>query len=631
VYRISLALFFLGLPVFCFAGQHEKAFFQLLEQNRAKAWQYLDSISESRHSNEIDSSEFHFLKAHYDFSNSRLDSAGLHFQRSLIFAERKADRLMEAKAHHGLAQVLAEQSDSSGAFRHFNRALSLSKSIGNDSLAGFVALSLSGLYFDYHQKTISNRYLQEARDLLSKSGVQSGMARCLHHQALNLLDNEAYDEALPLLLSSDSIMLSRGLLKSRLPVINSIGLCFWNTSKLSQAAEWFKKGLELAAYSGERNIQRTLLENLAGVLNEMNRPAEAFDYLRQAYELKDSLFQKEISLLLQDMAFKYETAQRQIEINELKSESKRTRILLISSIVIVLIFAFLTLAIYRLNLRMNKANRILVKQKEEIQKQKEALSESKILTDRKNREITESIQYAYGLQQAILPDLDTISRVFPKSFILYQPKDIVAGDFYWFRETRHCYWFAVADCTGHGVPGAMVSVLAHNALNAVSDDEELQSTAGLLSRTRALIEKAFAGADRKDGMDISVIAIHKHESKLTWSGGNLPLWIIRNRDLMEWRPDKQPVGYFEHAFSFTEQVIELQKSDRIILFTDGFADQFGGESGKKLTRKRFREMIVNTSQKSPAEQKEELLSFFIQYRQNQDQVDDVLVAGIEWQ
>jgi serine phosphatase RsbU (regulator of sigma subunit) len=100
---------------------------------------------------------------------------------------------------------------------------------------------------------------------------------------------------------------------------------------------------------------------------------------------------------------------------------------------------------------------------------------------------------------------------------------------------------------------------------------------------------------------------------------------------MEWRPDKQPVGYFEHAFSFTEQVIELQKSDRIILFTDGFADQFGGESGKKLTRKRFREMIVNTSQKSPAEQKEELLSFFIQYRQNQDQVDDVLVAGIEWQ
>jgi serine phosphatase RsbU (regulator of sigma subunit) len=607
----------------------ETEFFLSLETNKTKAFRILEQLRYSKSGQNKQRAFYHLLNAHFFLVQSRLDSAGVEFHNALSIYEKINDISGQIKARHGAGVVSIEQSDSGGAFSYFRKGYELATKNHLDSLSGVLAISLSGVYFDARLIAQSALWNETARKHFSAANVLSGSARCDHQQAILFLDQQKYEQAKELLISAEKALQQLGMMRSRLPVINSLGVCYWNLEQKDKALGWFRNGLELAVVTGERNVQRSILENLAYLLNETGQYRDAFDYLNQSYILKDSLFMREANKLLQDMASKYQAKQKQAEIIQLKKERHRTQKVLLAVVVILVFFTVFIIIIYRLNIRMKVANRVLRIQKKEIEKQKEELNASKQLADSKNREITESIQYAYGLQQAILPDEKQLRRAFPQHFIFYLPKDIVAGDFFWFRESTSVFWFAVADCTGHGVPGAMVSVIAHNALNNVSDDETLVSPAELLMRTRKLIENAFAATGRKDGMDISVAAFFKNQKKVLWAGANLPLWVCRGAGIMEIKPDKQPVGYFEKAGSFTDHVIEVQKDDRLVFFTDGYSDQFGGASGKKMTRKKFREIALEGSQLSLHLHQQHIVDFFYAHTSSFEQVDDVLVAIIQ--
>ena len=258
------------------------------------------------------------------------------------------------------------------------------------------------------------------------------------------------------------------------------------------------------------------------------------------------------------------------------------------------------------------------------------LNQQKELVEHKNQEVTDSINYARFIQQAILPPLVDIRAQFAESFVFYQPKDIIAGDFYWFEQRGNVSWFAASDCTGHGVPGAMVSVLCINALNQILIEKNCTEPGELLDHVRDLVVKTFTKESQsvKDGMDIS-IACYNHDTKeLKWTGANNPLWIFRNGEVEITAPDKQPVGQFEGKTPFTTHTRSLSAGDLLILFTDGFADQFGGLKQKKFKYAPFRELI-EANAALPMDQLHELLfTVFNEWKGDVEQTDDVCVMGI---
>ncbi len=252
----------------------------------------------------------------------------------------------------------------------------------------------------------------------------------------------------------------------------------------------------------------------------------------------------------------------------------------------------------------------------------------KVIIEEKNKEITDSINYAKRIQGAILPSIKTIKEHLPHSFILYQPKDIVAGDFYWLEHKDGKVLFAAADCTGHGVPGAMVSVVCNNGLNRSVREHGLTEPGKILDKTREIIIAEFEKSEEevKDGMDIALCSLDGN--KLQYAGANNPLWIIRNGEILEIKADKQPIGKYAANNPYTTHSIELEKGDSIYIFTDGYVDQFGGEKSKKYKAANFKKLLLSVQEKSMEEQKIIIDKTFKDWKGNLEQIDDVCVMGV---
>ncbi|PCJ00167.1 MAG: hypothetical protein COB15_03265 [Flavobacteriales bacterium] len=293
------------------------------------------------------------------------------------------------------------------------------------------------------------------------------------------------------------------------------------------------------------------------------------------------------------------------------------------SILFLLIVSILGILAYRSYRLKNKANILILKQKDEIEEQHKVL-------EVQHKEITDSINYAKRIQDAILPPLKLVRSYMPDSFILYQPKDIVAGDFYWMESINNLIIFAAADCTGHGVPGAMVSVVCHNAMNRAVREFMLVEPHEILDKTREIVLETFEQSAEQvhDGMDIALCTINTETNKLNFAGANNGLYFIRNGELTQIKPDKQPIGKFDDAKPFTKHSINLEKGDVIYTFSDGYADQFGGPKGKKFMYKPFRELLLSIHQKPMDEQHHLLKNSFDDWKGPMEQIDDVCVIGV---
>ncbi len=272
------------------------------------------------------------------------------------------------------------------------------------------------------------------------------------------------------------------------------------------------------------------------------------------------------------------------------------------------------------------------KEKAEVQ-----IEEQKAQIQESHEEIQASIAYAQRIQGAILPSNKIIAQKLPESFVLYQPKDIVAGDFYWMQELDSKIHFAVADCTGHGVPGAMVSVVCNNALNRAVKEFNENLPGGILDKTRNIVIEEFEKSeeDVKDGMDIALCAVKYTDNSNEWSGATLeyagahnPLWIVRDGELLETKADKQPIGKFHKQSPFTTHKIELIKGDLIYLLTDGFPDQFGGPKGKKFKYKQLKNLLLEIRDMSMSKQKGKIETVLRQWKGDLEQVDDICIIGV---
>ncbi|MCC6181108.1 MAG: SpoIIE family protein phosphatase [Bacteroidia bacterium] len=280
---------------------------------------------------------------------------------------------------------------------------------------------------------------------------------------------------------------------------------------------------------------------------------------------------------------------------------------------------------------------------EKVRVRTQQINEQKLTLEEKQKEILDSITYAKRLQEAILPPKKFIDKHLPQNFILYKPKDIVAGDFYWsysfvLDNTTH-YYIAAADSTGHGVPGALVSIVCSNALFRSVKEFELQMPGEILNKTRELVIETFekSDADVKDGMDISLIHIKKTiypetgeiHTEINWSGANNPLWYIYNNELIKIKPDKQAIGKVDYPKPFTTHRVKYEFGTCFYLFTDGFADQFGGPDGKKYKYKQLEQILLSSYTESIGTQRTIIEQSFDNWKGKLEQVDDVCVIGFK--
>ena len=292
----------------------------------------------------------------------------------------------------------------------------------------------------------------------------------------------------------------------------------------------------------------------------------------------------------------------------------------------VIITSFLMVWYFR-NLNDAYENIIIEKNKSLITAN-DKVNLQKLKLEIKNKEITDSINYARRIQQAILPPESKINNHLKNNFILYLPKDIVAGDFYWLEAKEDRVLFAAADCTGHGVPGAMVSVVCNNALNRSVREYNLTDPGKILDKTREIVIQEFEKSDEevKDGMDIAICSLIG--DKLEYAGAHNPLWIIRNGEVLETKANKQPIGKFDKQLPYTTHTFELEKGDSIYIFSDGYVDQFGGVKGKKFKSKAFRELLISIQEKTMEEQRILIDEAFETWKGNLEQIDDVCVIGV---
>jgi len=262
------------------------------------------------------------------------------------------------------------------------------------------------------------------------------------------------------------------------------------------------------------------------------------------------------------------------------------------------------------------------------------LESKNVIIQTKNTELTDSIRYAKRIQDAILPDQHYLSKIFPGAFILFKPKDIVSGDIYWIEQWGNEVVVAAIDCTGHGVPGAFMTFMAHNLLNEIVNEHGITKPSVILTQMRTNLSKVLRQKNSeqsiKDGMDVSVCTIHMDTMKLEFAGAFNPLFIARKGDFIKLAADRCAVSAYEgeELPPFSNQELQLEKGDRLYLFSDGYADQFGGPQGKKMTIRKFKELILSICNKPAEEQKILVEDYFESWKKENEQTDDVLVIGI---
>lgn len=335
--------------------------------------------------------------------------------------------------------------------------------------------------------------------------------------------------------------------------------------------------------------------------------AEAFFLDNSGIPLMEQKCKKTLESLRSNLTSKMNT-----ELESLNRQFDRLMII-IGLVALFVVMAGLVIGFFAKQLRL---------QREETQAQKEVL-------DQLYQDLTDSIQYAQRLQSTILPTMGNVRQLFPKSFIFYKPKSLVSGDFYWFKNVGGKKLFAAADCTGHGVPGAFMSLVGHNFLNHVT--KVFLDPAQILNNVNRLATEVMKtnSSGVRDGMDIALCSYHEDSRTLEYSGANNSIYIVRNNELMELKATKRSIGSFgEQGENFHTQKMQLESSDMLYCFSDGYADQFGGKENKKFMRKNFKSLLCQISSLEISEQEKALQHAFDTWKGNFEQTDDILVIGI---
>ncbi len=438
-------------------------------------------------------------------------------------------------------------------------------------------------------------------------------------------------------------------LNSLVAIYNNIASIYLLNNNYDSVRLYLNKALKLNKTNNNLSMYIQIYNSLSQYYRQIDSFKKAYYYLDSAYKFRDSVFKENTSKELANWEKKYEIQKRDNEILKVNESLKRQKILTYSSIIVILlIIVFSAIILSQLKLKKRAFNQLeeqnyeILQQKEEIEIQKEELEEQRDTIRKQNSDLTSSITYATHIQQSILPPKDLLDSFFKEYFVFYKPKSIVSGDFYWVAKAKSYIFFSAADCTGHGVPGAFMSVLGISLLNEIvakfegMDNLNIKASS-VIEQLKTLIIKSLRQSDDFDssmeGIDLAMCIYNSENNKLQFSGAYNSLYLVRNNQLKEIKADRMPAGISWHKqLKFTNHQIEYHKNDIIYMFSDGFADQFGGEKYEKFTYKRLKDLIKSVSAKPLNEQKnifEKKLTDWMSKSATNKQVDDIIIMGVK--
>jgi serine phosphatase RsbU (regulator of sigma subunit)/Tfp pilus assembly protein PilF len=547
-------------------------------------------------------------------------------------AEKQNNKKEVAAIYNNLGINFWYQQDYKNALKYHLQSLEFRKALGNpkDIAKSYNNLGMVEVEMTNYKEAID--YYMSALKIKDSLGDVIGIANGnnnlgIVYERLNRLDEakQSYEKSL-------KIFKEEGDKRGELVSLNNIAAIYKTQGNNTSAINIARYALVIAKELNDKEDMKTAYEILAVTSYNSGNYKSAYDFLQYYLTINDSLIIENNFKSVQELEKKYNTEKQEQEIkllqqnNKIKdieireSSAQRKNLLLIIALALIMIslsvFAFFKIRKQNHHLEENKRFIELKNAQLELQK----------------KEIVDSINYAKRIQDAMLKEEEHVSMHLPPHFIFFKPKDIVSGDFYWAFEKDNFLYFAAADCTGHGVPGAFLTLLGTSFLNEINAGDKNHTPGEILNQLRDKIVKELSNNGKtRDGMDISLIRIHLKTLETIWAGAYNPLWIIEKATgkLIEITGDKQPVGFSETAKDFKDNAFTLSKGDQVFLFTDGFADQFGGNSGKKFKYRQLKDILCDIKDLTPADQKKKLHQVFENWQGNLEQVDDVLIVGIK--
>ena len=534
------------------------------------------------------------------------------------------------------------------ARKYLNQALALAEEINDPYDQSTTYISFGELYFDSNEynKALDHYYKAFSIDKGYQDTLGLGYSTFAIGKTLIKLDS----------LYQGIQMLNESLIYASVVedydlqahIHSTLGDAYSRIENELMAIEHLKKSEEIALTIDELPILQQTYRNLADFYDENNSSNEALKYYKKYMDVSEQINDNENATKIAEIESVYNLTEKEKQIALLKKEneiqllSAEKRILLEYFLfVIIILIGIIAIILYNRNRLKNKANKTLElqktaikKQKEEIEAQKNDIQQQSFAIAEINKHITDSIEYAKKIQLSLLPDNEQLKSLFPESFVFNQPKDIISGDFYWLTTSGNKVFLAVVDCTGHGVPGAFMTVLASSLLNQIIIENKVTAPNIIMSLLDLKMKQHLQNRENKfltaDGMDIALCTIDRNTYKVDFSGARFSFYFTNGRGLQQINGDRHPVGstLFKNKY-FSNKSLQLHKGDMIYLATDGFQDQFGGQNDTKFLKVNFRKLLNEVSHQDISQQVDYLSESFFNWKGSKSQTDDVLVVGIK--
>ena len=554
-----------------------------------------------------------------------------YYFKVLPYRESKPASRNLCRLYNQIGIIYSRQKNNEEALKYFTKFARTAEKLNDTLMMGNVYNNLGVIYKDLGKRNLASESYFKALKIFSERKFDKGIASAYLNIAVILDIDKKDDDALVYDFKALKIFRSMKNNYGMNTAFVNIGEILAKADKLDLSIAYYDSALTLCASGNDLAHMQFAYEGLYKVYEKRHEYEKAFSNLKLFLMVRDSVFSAESTQLSLAHEASYEMLNKQREIEGLKTQDEIREldvkkkeawiIALVLAVVLAIVISFLFFSRSKLKQRQNE---ILELHNAEIEHRK--------------KEMTDSINYAKRIQMSILPPNNMVEKILPASFVLYKPKDIVSGDFYWVEECEGQRLFAAVDCTGHGVPGAMMSVLGFNLLSQAVNEKKLTKPSAILEFLDFGVDKMLRQSTDensvRDGMDLSLCSLDLKTGKLQFAGAYNPLWLVKHkkREFVEVKADKMMIGVNAggQGDQFTNHEIQLEKGDMVYIFSDGYADQFGGPGGKKFKYKPLKSLLEEIHDLPMNEQRHRLDSNIEKWRGDLEQVDDILVIGVRF-